>query len=51
MIKQWISKHFCHHEWEKAHQADYYHTNEDSPNRVIILFMCKKCGKFKKIKL
>ena len=56
MLKQWLhellTKWSCHHDWELVHENDVYEYECDKyPIKIVSTFMCKKCGKFKKIKL
>ena len=48
LLKQFISKWACHHEWERWNSVEVrddfggcYHVTH---------FVCAKCGKFKKVK-
>lgn len=41
IIELWLKKYLCCHEWQNLDTLDYLdHTNH--------LYVCKKCGKFKK---
>ena len=49
LIKQILEKFTCKHEWSL--EVEHYVTYNGVKTGVIRLFICKKCGKFKKIKL
>ena len=49
LIKQIISKKFCHHEWQLEKEIDTYKEHSKRPVRVTYLYICSKCGDFKKI--
>jgi hypothetical protein len=49
-----IKKLFCLHKWEKVKEIDTYWGEKkdgDSPTSMILIYICKECGKFKKIEL
>lgn len=43
IFKQWLSKKTCHHEWEELVREEY-------ATLWRIDFVCKKCGKIKRLK-
>lgn len=56
MIKNLFKKLCCCHEWEQVRKVDVYKEGDSSitgdlPIKYIILYCCKKCGKFKKISI
>lgn len=53
MIKNLFKKLFCCHEWEQVRRINVYKDDdkESLPVRFILLYCCKKCGKFKKIEI
>ena len=54
MLKQIIEKFLCKHSWDLVRKVDVYDTsfcnNPQRPVRTEFLFVCGKCGKFKKLK-
>lgn len=51
-LNELLSKWSCHHEWEFEHQNEVYNNENDKfPYKIKKLYICKKCGKFKKIKI
>lgn len=52
MIKELFKKWSCCHEWELVNKTRVYKYGERGmPYRIEATFVCKKCGKFKKIDL
>ena len=54
IIKNFLEKLVCKHDWEKLEcikVRDHFFNVSDLPIYHIYLYKCKKCGKFKKIKL
>jgi hypothetical protein len=53
MIKNLFKKLCCCHEWEQVRRINVYKDDneENLPVRFILLYCCKKCGKFKKIEI
>jgi hypothetical protein len=47
-IKNLFPKLFCTHDWEAVEAVKY---RGFVANYIIHLYVCKKCGKFKKIKI
>ena len=42
----------CKHEFEKIKDINFYtHVNAKMPTEKLIVYMCKKCGKVKRIKI
>ena len=51
-IKDLVSKISCHHSWEEVKLIrSFIDSNDKIPARIDIIYICKKCGKFKKIKI
>lgn len=50
MFKAIINKLFCCHKWEVFSNTEIY-ANSKLPTRVIIILICSKCGKLKKIEI
>lgn len=48
LIKNLFDKWSCHHEWEKWQTVEV--ENDFGGTYTVFHFVCKKCGKFKKIK-
>lgn len=47
-----IQKWFCCHEWEERKLIqEYYDDKSIRPIRVHCIYICKKCGKIKTIKI
>lgn len=43
---------FCKHKWNLFKQTDFYSKASDSmPVRTTYIFICEKCGSFKKINI
>lgn len=52
MIQDFFKKWSCCHEWRLISKTDIYKNSESKiPCKVVATFVCKKCGKFKKIDL
>ena len=53
MIKNLFKKLCCCHEWEQVRRINVYKDDNEKnlPVRFILLYCCKKCGKFKKIEI
>lgn len=49
LLKQLINKWTCHHEWEKWDMVHVY--TDLGSSYDVTHFVCKKCGKFKKVKV
>ena len=47
-IKNILDKLGCHHEWELIRETNV--VNDFGGSYTTLLFVCKKCGKFKKLK-
>lgn len=48
VVKNLLDKWACKHEWEHWHTAN---VSDDMGGRYTVFhFVCKKCGKFKKVK-
>lgn len=51
-LNELLSKWSCRHEWQEINKTQVYDGNKfDLPVEISITYICKKCGKFKKIKL
>ena len=49
-LKKLIEKWACMHRWKKIKEYDYFSREHDRfPTRFISIFVCTKCGKFKKM--
>lgn len=44
-----INKWGCHHDWKLIRETEVF--TDFGGNYTALLFVCKKCGKFKKLKL
>lgn len=52
LLEAFKKKFLCCHEWEQIKQSELYWSETDKrPTWTEITFLCKKCGKFKKIKV
>jgi hypothetical protein len=51
IIKYIIRKLFCPHEWEFKREFNFFEEGDSVPANKIIIYICKKCGNFKKIKI
>ena len=60
MIKAWIAKHWYLHKWLQIKEISVYSElvtpNEINANNVVpiyrkYLYLCKKCGEFKEIRI
>ena len=55
MIKNLFKKLCCCHEWQKIRDIETYASDykegDDLPLYFTILYCCKKCGKFKKVRI
>jgi hypothetical protein len=52
LLEAFKKKFLCCHEWEQVKQSELYWSGTDKcPTWVEITFLCKKCGKFKKIRV
>ena len=52
LIKKLFDKWSCSHEWDKIEEIATYEAEYSSrPYKRTYLYCCKKCGKFKKIKI
>lgn len=55
LIKQWLAKKACYHDWEvhstKEVYDDFLLFRSDYPAYINQTLICKKCGKIKRIKL
>lgn len=50
LIKQLFNKWSCSHEWDQLEEiATYESAHSSRPYKRTYLYVCKKCGKFKKI--
>jgi hypothetical protein len=58
MLKSWIAKHWCLHDWKQIKEIDVvdytlFYRDKDGKEISIYrkyLYVCKKCGEFKEIK-
>jgi len=55
LIKQWLAKKACCHDWVVHETIEVYEDSRLFPNSIPIrteqTLICKKCGKIKRIKL
>ncbi len=54
MIKEYIAKFWCLHQWKELHKVnilDLEKKNNDIPIGYKIIYVCEKCGNFKEIEL
>lgn len=51
LIKKFLEKLACHHEWHKYYAASYHVDDDVNPYAGDIFYVCKICGKFKKLKI
>jgi hypothetical protein len=52
LVEAFKKKFLCCHEWEQIKESEVYWSETDKrPTWVEITFLCKKCGRFKKIKV
>ena len=52
LLEAFKKKFLCCHEWEQIKESEVYWSETDKrPTLVEITFLCKKCGRFKKIKV
>ena len=52
LLEAFKKKFLCCHEWEKVRETKIYWSDTDKyPSIVEITFLCKKCGKFKKVRV
>jgi len=52
LLEAFKKKFLCCHEWEQIKESEVYWSETDKrPTWVEITFLCKKCGRFKKIKV
>jgi hypothetical protein len=49
MWKQFLEKLACKHEWENIESIEVRYIINDNITNLKYLYLCKKCGKFKKI--
>jgi len=51
MIKMLVAKWLCLHEWNLEKRLNKFEDAHGTiPIRIDLLFICKKCGKFRKIR-
>jgi hypothetical protein len=54
MIKEWIAKYWCLHKWNEIKATEAYDLDrkrDTMPMYREYLYVCEKCGEFKKIRL
>lgn len=52
LLEAFKKKFLCCHEWEQIKESEVYWSETDKrPTWVEITSLCKKCGRFKKIKV
>lgn len=52
LLEAFKKKFLCCHEWEQIKESELYWSETDKrPTWAEITFLCKKCGRFKKIKV
>lgn len=52
LLEAFKKKFLCCHEWEQIKESEVYWSETDKrPTWVETTFLCKKCGRFKKIKV
>lgn len=51
-LKKLLTKWLCCHQWEQQARINCYDEDDDStPAYYLYMFICKKCGKIKKVKM
>ena len=50
-MKRLFEKLLCDHRWVKINSAEVFEAGYKRPTKYITLFVCEKCGKFKKVRL
>ena len=51
-LSELLHKWSCHHDWEEFKTFNWFESSEDTrPYKKVYLLKCKKCGKFKKLKI
>ena len=51
IIKQWLAKKACCHDWKVHETVNVYDSQFEYPICTRQTLICKKCGKIKRIKL
>jgi len=53
MIKEWIAKRFCMHQWKEIKEICVYDDRVKGKRPVLrkYLYCCKKCGELKQVNL
>lgn len=51
LFKKWLEKLACKHEWVEIKKLLVWGDSNKYPKYYIYVFVCSKCGKFKKVKL
>jgi len=53
MFKELFEKLCCKHDWKFIKEVKYYDDNDrgELPSYCKILYCCKKCGKFKQVRI
>jgi len=51
LIKQWLTKKACHHDWILHAKTKVYDNPLENPVCIRHTLICKKCGKIKRIKV
>lgn len=52
VLNKIIEKWFCCHEWTKVEEIhEYVKSNSVRPQKIHYVYICKKCGKIKNIKI
>ena len=45
---------FCKHDYELLHRVNIFSSRDDKyeiPYKIVYVYLCKKCGKFKKVSI
>jgi len=49
LLGRMFEKLFCLHDWEETHDVKVYGNREDPPTKIVCVYLCRKCGRFKKL--
>lgn len=51
LLKNWILKLTCRHNWKELKHMNVYMNDEEIPYSRVYLLVCTKCGKLKQVKM
>ena len=51
LLKNWILKLACRHNWKELKHVNVYMDDEEVPCSHVYLLVCTKCGKLKQVKM